>query len=430
MGQKNADTVQFKPWETVNDSVNSNTHVMQEICRIRESDTVDIWDVDPVTEEVHSVIASNLTILSINPGNNKVVFSAPFDSSSPTGTVVVNVQNIDDSQQAIERALCDPAPKSSLKNLQQAIEAFEADSPSAGKGLYDVDDSQGFRPGDEVEVVNDTGVVIASTTIHAIDINADDANNKSTIAVNSNVDPVIGQNPIIRAKALTLEEYAERLQERIDEIDKPVKNKLPIAQPDSTNSVFEFPVLFLSGSSDVFIDGSKKHLGDCGTLSELVQGALPNGQVTFTSMILNTFGDQTRIEVVNAAGLTVSVTGNHKTGFLVQVNNNSGAATAKQICDAINADADAKKVVQAIYSGDGSTALAAFGPTNLAGGADDATLDYCELEQVFENKRTGTGFKFVSFNIRPDHPNRMNKAPKDSEEIVIGYAKALVNQDR
>ena len=52
------------------------------------------------------------------------------------------------------------------------------------------------------------------------------------------------------------------------------------------------------------------------------------------------------------------------------------------------------------------------------------------IEQVFENKITGTGFKFISFNIRPDLPNRMNKAPKDSEEIDIAYVRIRDNQDR
>lgn len=430
MGQKNADTIQFKPWEQLNDSINSNTHTMLDVCRIREGDQVDIFDVDLETEEIHAVIATNLTILSINRGNKKVVFDAPFSSTVATGTIVVNIQNIDDVQQAIDRSLCDPvgSPK---KNLQQAILDFEADFPSAGKGLYDVADSQGFRPGDEVIVVNDDGVVIQSTTIHSVDINADDVNNRSTIAVNDNTDPlVLTKNPRIRAKNLTLETYAERLQERIDEIDKPEKNKFPISQPDSENSCFELPALFLSNSTDVFIDGSKKHLGDCGTLASLTVGALPNGQIVFTSMILNAFGNLTQVEVQSGAGLTVAVSGNHKTGFLVQVNDKGGAATAKEICDAINNDTKARKIVQAIYSGTGVTVVAAFGPSNLAGGADDATLDYCELEQVFENERTGTGFKFISFNIRPDQPNRMNKVPKDSEEMILGYAKALVNQDR
>lgn len=432
MGQKNADTIEFRPWQEITDAINSNQHTLDDICLLRNNDKVDIIEVESLdTEKVLSVIASDLTVLSINPGTKKVVFSAAFDTSALTGIPQVRIDTIDDAQVAIERAICDPANNPGSFDLRQNIEDFEADKPSAGKGLYDVADTSLWRVGDEVKVVDDNGVLILLTTIFGIDINADDANNKATIAVNDNtVIPLGANNPYIQNLTINSELAIKRNQEHLDEIDKPQRNQLPLSQPDGSHGCFEYNASYLNNSAECYIDGNKKFPGLVGTRSELVQGNLPDGQLTITAMILNTFGDSTRVEVVSAGGLAVTVTGNHKNGFLVQVNDNGGAATAKEIADAINADVDARKVVQVLYSGDGSTVVAAFGPTNLAGGADDASRDYAEIEQVFENKKSGTGFKFISFNIRPDLPNRMNKVPKDSEEMDIAYVRIRDNQDR
>lgn len=430
MGQQNADTIEFRPWQKINDAINSNQHVLQDICLLRVGDKVDILDIESLdTEKVLSVIANDLTILSINPGNKKVTFSAAFDSTA-VGTPFVRIDSIDDVQVALERAICDPAVNPGSFDLRQVIEDFEADKPSAGKGLYDVDDASLWRVGDEVKIVDDNGVIIVSTTVFAINVNADDANNKATIAVNDNTVVPLGSNPYIQNLTITGESAIKRNQERIDEIDRPERNRLPLSQPDGSHGCFEYPDLFLNSSAEVYIDGNKKFPGAIGTLASLVQGALPNGQITFTSMILNDFGNKSQVEVVAGAGLAVTVTGNHKLGFLVQVNDNGGTATAKDIADAIQANADARKVVQAIYSGTGVTVTAPFGPTSLSGGLDDSTRDYSEIEQVFENKKAGTGFKFISFNIRPDLPNRMNKVPKDSEEMDIAFVKAHDNQDR
>lgn len=432
MGQKNADTVEFRPWNLIQDSINSNVHTVDPKCikMLRVGDIVDILEIESLnTEQVLSFIASDVEVLSINPGNNKVTFDSSFDTSGLTGIPYLKIDNIDDVQVALERALCDPSGSAPF-DLRQNILDFEADKPSAGKGLYDVADVSLWRVGDTVRVIDDSGVLISSTTVFGINVNADDTNNKATIAVNDNTVIPLGANPFIQNLTINGELATKRNQERIDEIDRPYRNRLPLAQPDGFHGCFEYPELFVNGSAEVYIDGNKKFPGQAGTLASLVQGALPNGQMTFSSMILNLFGNQTQVEVVSAAGFGVTVTGNHKQGFLVQVNNNSDAATAKEICDAINADVDARKIVQAIYSGTGATAVTAFGPTNLAGGLDDSTRDYAELEQVFENKRSGTGFKFISFNIRTDLPNRMNKVPRDSEEMDIAFVKAQENQDR
>lgn len=433
MGQQNADTLEFRPWQEITDAINSNQHTVSPLCikMLREGDTVDILEIESLnTENVLSEIASNITVLSINPGSNKVTFSAAFDTSALTGTPYVKIDDIDDVQKAIERALCDAGNSPGSFDLRQNILDFEADAPSAGKGLYDIADSMLWRVGDTVQIIDDNGVLIASTTVFGVDINADDTNNKATIAVNDNTVIPLGANPYIQNLSINNEIATKRNQEHLDEIDRPKRNKLPIQQPDGFHGCFEYPESFLNNSAECYIDGNKKFPGNVGTLSQLVQGTLPDGQITFTSMILNTFGDQTQVEVVNAAGLGITITGNHKQGFLVQINSNAGAATAKDIADALNADAGVRRILQAVYSGTGLTAVTPFGPTNLAGGADDATRDYAEIEQVFENKISGTGFKFISFNIRPDLANRMNKVPKDSEEMDIAYVRIRDNQDR
>lgn len=431
MGQQNADTIEFRPWQKINDAINSNQHTLLDICLLRVGDQVDILEIENLdTENVLSTVASDLTVLSINPGTKKVTFSAAFDTSALTGTPYVKIDSIDDAQQAIERAICDPSTQPGSFDLRQTIIDFEADAPSAGKGLYDIADSMLWRVGDEVKVVDDNGVLIASTTVFAVNINADDTNNKATIAVNDNTVIPLGANPYIQNLTINSEIAIKRNQEHLDEIDKPQRNQLPLQQPDGRHGCFEYNASFLNGTAECYIDGNKKFPGNVGTLSELVQGTLPDGQLTFTSMILNLFGDNTQIEVVNAAGLAITITGSHKNGFLIQINSNSGTATAKQLADALNADADVRRIVQAIYSGTGATIVTPFGPTNLAGGANDATKDYAEIEQVFENKKAGTGFKFISFNIRPDISNRMNKVPKDSEEMDIAYVRIRDNQDR
>lgn len=430
MGQPNASRIQYLPREIITDGIDSNIHTLQAVDHLVVGDIVDIWEIDPVTKKRLSVIESDITILSVNPGNKKVTFSTSFDTSGLTGQPIVRVDNIDDSQEAIERLYRRSQNANSISfDLRQNILDFEADQPSAGKGLYDVDDAQFWEPGDEVTIIDDDGIVITSTTIFAVNVNADDANNKSTIAVNDNTVVNLGTNPYIQNLSLSVDEVLRRTRDRVDEIDLPKKNQALLQLPDNSQLAFEFPDLFLAGSTDVFIDGNKKTKGATGTRATLVQGT-GNGALTLHSMILNTKGNATQVAVTNAPGLTVTVGGNSQTGYTVTANNNSGAATAKQVADAINANAIAKRIVQAVYGGDGSSSAPVFVATSLAGGLNDSTFDYAEIEQVFENKIVGTGFKWISFNILNGDPNRMNKAPKDSEELVIGYSKAHRNIDK
>ena len=434
MGQPNASRLQYLPREVITDGINSNIHTLQAVDHLVLGDTVDIWEVDPVTKKRLSVIANDLIILGINPGNKKVTFSAAFNTGSLTGQPIVRIDDIDDLQLSVERLYRRKSSASSISfDVRQNIEDFEADQPSAGKGLYDIADAQFWEPGDEVTVLNDDGIVILSTTIFGVNVNADDSNNKATIAVNDNTDPVLAKNPYIQNLSLTVDEALRRIRDRVDEIDLPKKNNVPLQLADNSFTAFEFSDLFIAGSTDIFLDGNKKTLGSCGTLASLLQGS-GNAELNFQSRILNTKGNDTTVEVSSGPGLAVTVGGNFQNGYSITIPDNGGVATSQQIADAINADADAKRLVTVIYGGDGTGVVATFGPTNLAGGLDDATFDYCELEQVFENKRAGTGFKWIAFNcgqsVHNANPNRMKRPPADSEEFVIGYSKASRNIDK
>lgn len=434
MPQKNASRMQYIPREVISDSISSNTHTLQAVNHLKLGDTVDIWEIDAVTKKRLSVIASDLTILSINPSTKKVVFSASFDTSGLTGQPIVRIDDIDDLQGSVERLYRRTFGASSIGfDVRQDILAFEADAPIAGKGLYDVDDAQFWEPGDEAQVIDDSGVIIASTTVYEVKVNADDSNNKATIAVNSNaaVNPV--NNAYIQNLSLTVDETLRRIRDRVDAVDHPKKNQDVLQIPNSSHTAFEFPELFVSGSTEVYLDGNKIIKGSAGTRAALIQGT-GTDELTFTSMILNTKGNDTTIEVNTNAGLTVSVSGNFKSGYTITISNDANTATAKQIADAINAHVDARRIVQVQYGSDGSGIVAAFGPSNLTGGLDDATKDYAEIEKVFENKISGTGFKWLSVNVGATvnnaDPNRMKNPPQDSEEFDVGYSKASRNVDK
>ncbi len=85
--------------------------------------------------------------------------------------------------------------------------------------------------------------------------------------------------------------------------------------------------------------------------------------------------------------------------------------------------------MQVQYGGDGSGTVSTFS-TNLSGGLDNGTGDYSELEQVYENFITGTGFKWISLHMRPNERNRYNEPPGDDEELSIDFRKATENVDR
>ena len=81
-------------------------------------------------------------------------------------------------------------------------------------------------------------------------------------------------------------------------------------------------------------------------------------------------GNEVEVVVQAGAGLSVSVTKEYKsnstvivpgqTAYVITINDNGGTATSQQIADALNADAEALRIIQVQFGGDGTGVVAAF----------------------------------------------------------------------
>lgn len=433
MSNRNARRVQTKFRVTCTTPTNNVRQDVSKTKFFEKDDIVDVIDVD-ANGNIISVLSENNKVVSIIP-NSALILDVIVDTTAATGTPMIRNQTLDDGQSAFERLFCRNASPGAM-TLIQNIEAQELNAPVVGQTIFDVDDTTLFRVGDLVDIIADEGDIQLGVTIAAVNVNGDAANNKSTIVVTGVVDTSTFTNPIMTL-TITTEQAILRNQERIDGMDLPVENQ-DLGEGEGTLTAFKTPDLFVEGSSKIFMAGRQK-LGLAGTRASHSEGAA-SAQLIATSMILGTLGNEVEIEVVNAASLTVTVTKTFKvtnsgtdfsqSQYLVQVNSNSGTATSKEIADAINADSIAQRIMQVQYGGDGSGVVTPFAAVNLLGGLDDGTKDYGELEQIFENSIIGTGFKWISYHIRPNERNRMDAPPEDDEEICADYRKATENVDR
>lgn len=423
MGQINLIRTQFIPRSTVTTPASSAVQEVDFLGYFEVGDTVEIIETDPCGN-VLSTIASGVTVSALDQENSSVILDTSVDTTGLTGTPQIRVTNIDDGQAAIDRLYRKTFPAENVGfAISKVVVDEDLDTPVVGQGTYYVDDVSFVRVGDTVSVISDSGVA-GTATVLAVDPNADDVNNKSSIVLDSSIDTSLLTNPVIVVEGITAQDAIERNKEDIDKIDSPIENEY-IGVGDCL-SAFYTSDLFLSGSLKPHLDGVRKLRGTAGTRATLSQGA-SNSELIFTSLILGTDGNDTEIEVASGSGLTVVVDGSYNAGYTITVNDNGGAATAQDIADAINADATARRIVQAQYGGDGSGTVSAFGPTALSGGLDDGTGDFAEIEQVLNNEISNTGYKIFAFHIRPSERNRMNAAPQDDEEIWVDYRKALDN---
>lgn len=435
MGQTNLKRTQFKGREVVTTPQNSAQQPVARTCFFEIADVVDVIDVD-TNGNIVSTLANNLTVLGVVT-DQEISLSAVVDTTTATETPMIRNQTIDDGQAALERLFCREITGDVNFDLLQDILDKGLNEPSAGKTTYDIADASFWRAGDLTDVYDNTGLIASDLVIDSVNINADDVLNKATIVVNALQDVTLGNFPFLVNKTITVQKAILRNQERIDEIDRPVKNDY-FGVGDGACTSFKASNLFVAQSTDFDIDGRKQTLGTAGTRATLTQDT-GNAQLITTSMILGLLGNEVELEVQAGAGLTVTVVKDFKvTGsgsfaaaqYLVQVNDNGGAATAQQLADAINADVIAQRVIQVQYGGDGTGVTVPFGPTNLSGGLDDGIGDYAEIEQVFENSIITTGYRFASVHIRPDEPNRLPEPPADDEDIIFGYFRAADNVDR
>lgn len=437
MGQTYLKRTHFKPRVVVETPQNDDKQFVNFTGYFLIGDTVDVVEVD-ARDNIVQTLASNLTILAIQP-NNSMVLSASVDTTGLTGTPKIICNEIDDGQQAVDRLYRKKVNASEAGFLIiQGILAQELNSPSVGKTKYDIDDASLIRAGDVFDILADEGLVASDVVVESVNPNADAANNKATVIITTSVDTSAFTNPILLSKDITVKKAIERNQERIDGIDTPVEN-VDLGVGNGLDTAFEVPALFVEGSSKLFLDGRRLKKGTVGTRASLTQGA-GDSQLIITSLLLGVLGNEVEIAVVAGSGLTVNVTKSFNssssaiipgsTQYLIEVNDNGGVATAQDIADAINGDSEASRIVLAQWGGAGTGVVSTFAATNLAGGLDDGIGDYAELEQIFENFITGTGFKWVSLHIRPDERNRLSEPAVDDEELCIDYRKASENVDR
>jgi len=425
MGQTNAIRVQFDPAQLITSSVNAARQTMAFTGYFELNDSVSVV-ARSASGCTISVLATGLSVEAIEDGV-ALTFDSPVDTTTslPAGAVgwYVIADPIDDAQEAIDRLYRQAATQ--LFQLSQPVVDSVSATPSGTKTTLYVDDVGLFRVGDSVVVTSDQGVQ-STTTIDAININADEINNRSAIVINESVDLSAATNINLLSTDVTVQDVVTRLRENIDAIDQPVENEY-IGTGDCSSTVFDVNNLFLSGTSKLLLDGRRLRLGTAGTLAGNVFGS-GDDELTYQSLVLGTAGNLIDVAVVNAAGFDVTVSGSFEDGTLAVVaNNNSNAGTAAQIAAAINADLEAQKLVTVVYGGTGGDPVTPFALTSLSGGLNDGTGDYAEMPQVLNNLVSQTGFKWVSLHIRPLENNRLSVPPRDSEELVIDYRRALTN---
>lgn len=435
MGQPNAKRIQAVIRETVTTPASDDKQLVAKTCFFHVGDIVDVIDED-ANGNITSVLASNLTVLAIDL-NAFLVLSASVDTTAAVGTPRIASQTLDDMQEAIERALCpdELGAAQSDFNVRQSILAQALNSPIAGQTTYEIANAKFFRPGDTFDILATEGIVQTGAIIVSVSPNADSTNNRSEVVISTLGDTSTFTSPFLISTDISVQDAIERNQEDIDQIDKPLENE-DLDLGTGTDTCFETDFLFRQGSSKILIDGVRKRLGTSGTRAALTVGT-GNSQLLFTSQLLGLLGNEVEVRVVSGAGLTISVTKQFRasataitsgtTFYRISINDNGGAATALSIAAALNASALVKRLVLVRYGGTGLGVVAAFAYTALTGGLDNGTGDYAELEQVFENVITLTGYKWVSFHIRPDERNRMNVPPQDDEELNADYRQILVN---
>lgn len=436
MGQTNLKRTHFEPRVTVLNPKNDDKQDVNFTGYFEIDDFVDVIDVD-AAGNIISILHDNVKVLAVNDGSKFLVLDTVVDTTAATGTAQIRVQQIDDGFEAIDRLY-----RRSLRGpitfyLSQAIEAQELNAPIVGQTIYDIDDASLWKTGDDVDILADEGIVQSDVTIVSIDVNADAANNKATITVAGVYDTSTFTNPFLLNKTITYSDAIKRNQERIDGIDTPSENN-DLGVGNALDTAWESPALFLESSTKLFVDGRRAKKGIAGTRANHIEGA-GNSELTVTSMLLGVLGNEVEIVVQAGAGLTVSVAKSFassstqiisgQTAYTITVNDNGGAATSQDIADAINADAEAQRIVQVQFGGDGTGVVSTFS-TALTGGLDDGTGDYAELEKIYENSITGTGFNWVSLHMRPNERNRYNEPPHDDEELCVDYRKATENVDR
>lgn len=448
MGNRNGSRVQFKARELITSSLAAAKQDLTFTNYFLQGDIVKVVALNSSGCQVGAELASGLTIDAIESGSS-LIFDASIDTSTalPAGGVgwFVVADEIGLNQDAVDRLyhISDPNNPGSAQICSAIVQDSNLnvdvdDAAAPGNSVQFVDDVNLFRVGDPIQMTSDNGEIGVGTIV-AIDIRADTIGNYSRIEINSVLDTAGEPNAQICSTNLTQSILNNRFRENIDAIDAPVEEE-DLDDGNCIDTVFETDNLYLVGTAKPYIDDGRKKKGTAGTRSSLEIGTFPgvNTSLRGDSMILGLLGNNVELAVIAGAGSAITVTKNFKvvgngdmsqSAYLITIEDNGGAATSKELADALNIHAEVRRIAQFRYGGDGAGVVAPFVSTAFAGGLNDGTKDYAELEQVYLNEILFTGYKWISYHIRPsnDEPNRMNEPPQDDEDLFIDYRRALTN---
>jgi hypothetical protein len=426
MGQIDLVRTEFKAWEAITTPANSAVQPMAFTGYYDVGDVVDVNEVDADGNIVGNLV-SGATIAAITP-NVALIFTAAIDTTAvtPGNTAQVFCLPIDDGQEAIDRLYHRPVFSGEV-NFERSEPVLSSVTVGGTKLKMFVADVSFFQAGDVVDIVGTVGVPVVGVTVDSVSVQSDDTGNKAYIMLTTNPSIAGITLPEVVLTGVSVSEMGMRVMGYVDNIDKPIENEY-LGVGDNKQTVWAFANLFKQSSSKIYLDGVRKRLGTTGTRATYTHGT-SDAALTVTSMVLGLKGNACKLAITTGVGAPVPVvTGTYAAGFTVTVNNNAGGSSAQLIAEAINASATAKLVMEAQWGGDGTGFPATLSATAMTGGLNNGSGDYAEIEQVFENVISATGFKFIAFWILPTDPNRMNVPPKQSEEIVVDYRMLQFNK--
>lgn len=420
MGQPNAKRLEFTSIQNLTSSANDDLQTLNDTAYIKVGDVLEFWDRN--ASGCLTALIGLRTVTGVCP-ETSITLDSPIDLTGVTGTAAVRNKNIWDVQAAIERLYRHGHEAGDyLLQWSPDISATLTDTPIVGQSIHTVADASCFAAGDSWSIISDEGLAGTGTVV-----SIDAATNQVTI--DSSIDAGALTNPKLINTSVDLKTQLLRIKSLIDELGSPVCDYYT---GNCNDTVYYSSQSMVENSSSVYLDGVKKRKGTAGTRASLVLGA-GNAELTINSLVLGVYGNDIDVVLTDPAAasqpLSVSTTGTFDGGdrlITVSLATDGGSlitSTALQVAEAINADSEAKKLVQVIAGGDGSGVQVAVAQTPLAGGLDDGTWDYAEIQTV-ENNQLG-GFDIVAMHIRPDENNRLSSPFQESEEIDICYGKAL-----
>jgi hypothetical protein len=406
MPQYDARRTQFDPCRDLTSALNDDRQTLTNTALMQVGDTLAFYDKDAsgCIDFANPLGTRTVTAICTDAA---VVYDSAIDLTVVTGTAVICIRDLDDVQVVLERLDIYTQPENYPYRIQPAIVGSEYDVPIASQARHQVAD-----------IICDSGLAVTANVV-SVDV----GNQK--VVIDDNTDLSLETGCKLVNMTLTLALHLKRLKADIGGIR--IYHHF-LDDGDCDHTAYKYGEVFLPDTTEVRADGPEPRKGTCGTLAFLEHGTFPgsNDSLRLDSLVTGTNANtKLSFEVVSAAGTAVTVTGSwDNSDILISINNDTGNATAAQMAAALAADPSASRYFHARYGGDGTGNPGALAATPFAGGLDDWTGDYCELEQLEGNLISGTGYRWISFHVDPDDPNRLSSPHRTSEEIWSHYSKA------